>query len=50
MQKVDSNKSDSWYRFAFVRWYVDLEVYLDYAEETERLVVWSCKVILMDIQ
>ena len=44
LQKVDPNESGSLDRFDFVRWYVDREVYLDSAEEAERLVGWVCKV------
>ena len=29
---------------------MDEEVYMDSAEEAERLVGWGCQVILMDIQ
>ena len=32
------NESGSLYCFAFVRWYVDKEIYIDSAEEAERLV------------
>ena len=33
LQKVDPNESGSLERFAFVRWYLDKEVYLESAEE-----------------
>ena len=41
MWKVDPNKSGILDHFSFVRWYVDEEVSLDYAEEAERLVGWD---------
>ena len=50
LRKVDPNERVSLDHFAFVRWYMDEEVSLDYSEEAERLVGWSCKVILMDLQ
>ena len=48
--KVDPNESGSLDRFAFVRWYVDEEVSLDSAEEAKKLVGWSCKFSLIDLQ
>ena len=50
LRKVDPNESGILDRFAFVRWYVDEEVSLEYVEEAEILVGWGCKVSLMDIQ
>ena len=50
LQKVYPNGYGGLERFAFVRWYMDKEVSLDYAEDEEFLVVWYCKVILMDLQ
>ena len=41
MRKVDRNESGSLVCLDFVRWYVDKEVYLDSAEEAERLVGWD---------
>ena len=60
-RKVQPNESISLYRFAFVRWYVELvegleghkledEFFLDSAEEAGRLVGCVCKVSLMDLQ
>ena len=48
--KLDLNESGTLDRFAFVRWYVVEEVYLESTEKAEHLVGWSCKVILMDLQ
>ena len=48
--KVDPNESVCLERFVFVRWYLDEEISLESAEWAEHLVVWSCKVSLMDIQ
>ena len=48
--KVHPNESGSLDIFAFVRWYVDKEVSLEYAEEVEHLLGWICKVSLMDLQ
>ena len=50
MRKVDPHESGSWDRFAFVRWYMDKEISLDSAEETELLVGWGCNFILLDLQ
>ena len=50
LRKVDPNESGSLDRFSFVRWYVEEEVSLDSAEDTERLVGWAFKVGLVDIQ
>ena len=50
MQKIYPNESGNLDRFAFVRWYVDKEVYLYSTEEAYRLVGWGCKVSLMDLQ
>ena len=50
MQKVDPHESGSLECFAFVRWYVDKDISLESAEEAAHLVVWDCKVSLMDIQ
>ena len=49
LRKVDPNESGSLDSFAFVRCYVDKAVSLDSTEEAARLVVWGCKVILMDL-
>ena len=38
LRKVDPNESGSLDRFDFVRWYVDKEISLEYAEEADRLV------------
>ena len=49
LKKIDPNESVSLDCFAFVRWYVDKEVYLESADEADRLVGWGFKVILMDL-
>ena len=49
LRKVDPNESGGLDRFVIVRWFVDKEVSLGYAEEAESLVGWGCKVSLMDI-
>ena len=48
--KLYPNESGSLERFAFLRWYVDEEVSLDYADEEERLVGWGLNVSLMYFQ
>ena len=50
LRKVDPNENGSLDRLEFVRWYVDEGVSLDSSEEAEQLMVWGCKVVLMDIQ
>ena len=50
LRKVDPNESGNLERFLFVRWYGDKEVSLDSVEEAESLLVWDCKVTLMDLQ
>ena len=50
LQKVHPNESGSYDHFDFVRWYVDKEVSLDYAEEAESLEGWVCKISLIDLQ
>ena len=50
LHKLDPNESGSLDCFSFMRKYVEEEVYPDSAEEAERLVGWSCKVSLMDLQ
>ena len=37
-------------KFSFLRWYVENEVSLDFAEESERFLVWGYKVSLMNLQ
>ena len=48
--KVYPNEGGSLDQFAFVGWYVDERVSMEYTEETEYLVSWRCKVSLMDLQ
>ena len=50
LRKLDPNKSGSLDHFSFVRWYLDKEVSLDSADESERLVGWDCKSRLMYLQ
>ena len=50
LRKVDPNESGSFDSFVFVRWYMDNEVSLDYAEEAESLVGRAGKIILMGLQ
>ena len=50
LQKLDPNESGSYDRFESVRWYVNKNFSLDYAEEAERLEGWGCKISLMDLQ
>ena len=49
LTELDPNKSGSWDRFDFLRWYVEEEVFMDSAEEAESLVGWGYKVRLMDL-
>ena len=49
LQKLDPDESVSLEHFAFVGWYVDKYVSLESAEEAEHLVVWVCKVRLVDL-
>ena len=48
--KVDPNESGSLDRFAFVKCYVEEEVSLESAEDSERLVGCGCNYSLMDLQ
>ena len=50
LRTVDPNESDSFDFFDFVRRYVDGDVSLGSSEEGERLVGWSFRVSLMDLQ
>ena len=50
MRKLEPNESGSLERFAFVRWYVDEEVFMGSVEEAECLVGWGCKSMLIYIQ
>ena len=50
IKKIDPNESGILDYFAFVRWYMDEEVSLDFSDEAERLVGWGLKVSLMYLQ
>ena len=50
IRKLDPNESGSLDRFAFLRQYVDKEVFLESAEEAESFLGQACKVRLMDLQ
>ena len=50
LSKVYPNETDSLDRFSFLRWYVDEEDFLDFADDAECLVSWGWNFSLIDIQ